>query len=119
MRAAGIRIAIDDFGTGYATLSQLLSLQFDRIKIDRSFVESLGEHTDSAVIVRAIIGLAEGLGLATTAEGIEDAATVALLQRSACTEGQGYLFGKAVPGSEIPDLLKHEMREAPKAAAVA
>ena len=61
LRAAGVRIALDDFGTGYATMSQLLSFRFDKIKIDRSFVNNLGSDADSEVIVRAIIGLANGL----------------------------------------------------------
>jgi len=108
LRAAGIRIAIDDFGTGYATMSQLLSLRFDRIKIDRSFVERLGRDPDSAVIVRAIIGLADGLGLATTAEGIEDGDTIALLRASGCMEAQGYVFGKAMPARDLPALLGRE-----------
>ncbi len=58
LRAAGVRIALDDFSTGYATMSQLLSFRFDKIKIDRSFVERLGNGQGSELIVRAIIGLA-------------------------------------------------------------
>ena len=73
LRAAGIRIALDDFGTGYSTLSQLLSFRLDKIKIDRSFVSRLNEGNDAQVIVRAILGLATGFGLTTTAEGVEDA----------------------------------------------
>ncbi len=72
LRGAGVHIALDDFGTGYATLSQLLALRLDKIKIDRSFVERLGKDNESAVVVRAIIGLANGFGLITTAEGIEE-----------------------------------------------
>jgi len=106
LRAAGVRIALDDFGTGYATMSQLLSLRFDKIKIDRSFVNSLGTDQGSEVIVRAIIGLAKGLGLTTTAEGIESASQLADLKANGCLEGQGYLFGKAMPASEIPALLR-------------
>ena len=106
LRAAGVRIALDDFGTGYATMSQLLSFRFDKIKIDRSFVERLGNGQGSEVIVRAIIGLAKGLGLATTAEGIETTAQLADLKADGCVEGQGYLFGKAIPAAAIPDLLR-------------
>jgi diguanylate cyclase (GGDEF)-like protein len=105
LRAAGVRIAIDDFGTGYATLSQLITLQFDKIKIDRSFVNRLGKDTESAVVVRAILGLAKGLGLTTTAEGIEDHVHLESLKASGCIEGQGYFFGKAIPASQIPALL--------------
>lgn len=106
LRQAGVRIALDDFGTGYATLSQLLSLQLDRIKIDRSFVDRLGKDKESTTIVRAILGLADGFGLATTAEGIEDADQLACLKANGCQEGQGYLFGKAVPANEIPSVLE-------------
>ena len=106
LRQAGVRIALDDFGTGYATLSQLLSLQLDRLKIDRSFVDRLGKDKESTTIVRAILGLANGFGLATTAEGIEDADQLACLKANGCKEGQGYLFGKAVPANEIPSVLE-------------
>jgi diguanylate cyclase (GGDEF)-like protein len=74
LRSVGVRIALDDFGTGYATLTQLLSFHLDKVKIDRSFVSHLDKSGNNLVIVRAILGLAEGLGLTTTAEGIEDAA---------------------------------------------
>jgi diguanylate cyclase (GGDEF)-like protein len=112
LREAGVRIALDDFGTGYATMSQLLSFRFDKIKIDRSFVDKLGSDANSEVIVRAIIGLARGLGLTTTAEGIETAAQLADLKREGCIEGQGYLFGKAVPASEIGSLLREHRNAA-------
>ena len=106
LRAAGVRIALDDFGTGYATMSQLLAFRFDKIKIDRSFVNNLGGQGEGEVIVRAIIGLAKGLGLVTTAEGIEKASQLADLKADGCMEGQGYLFGKAIPAEEIPALLQ-------------
>jgi diguanylate cyclase (GGDEF)-like protein len=105
LRQAGVRIALDDFGTGYATLSQLLSFHLDKIKIDRSFVSRLDKSEDSKVIVRAIIGLAKGFGLTTTAEGVEDAGQLAYLKANGCTEGQGYLFSKAVPATDIPALI--------------
>jgi diguanylate cyclase (GGDEF)-like protein len=106
LREAGVRIALDDFGTGYATLSQLLSFRLDRIKIDRSFVERLGKDVESDTIVRAILGLAKGFGLATTAEGIEDADQLASLRTNGCLEGQGYLFGKAIPPNQVQALLR-------------
>jgi diguanylate cyclase (GGDEF)-like protein len=108
LRQAGVRIALDDFGTGYATLSQLLSFRLDKIKIDQSFVSHLDDSADSRVIVRAILGLAKGFGLTTTAEGIEDAGQLAYLVANGCTEGQGYLFSKAVPAADIPALLDRE-----------
>ncbi len=110
LREAGVRIALDDFGTGYATLSQLLSLHVDKLKIDRSFVDRLGKDHESAVIVRAIIGLANGFGLTTTAEGIEDRSQLNYLKAQGCAEGQGYLFSKAVPAEEIPALLQRSRK---------
>ena len=106
LRVAGVRIALDDFGTGYATMVLLLAFRSDKIKIDRSFVNDLGGNGGGEVIVRAIIGLANGLGLVTTAEGIEKTSQLAGLRADGCMEGQGYLFGKAVPPSEIPALLQ-------------
>jgi diguanylate cyclase (GGDEF)-like protein len=108
LRQAGVRIALDDFGTGYATLSQLLSFRLDKIKIDRSFVSHLGDSADSRVIVRAILGIAKGFGLTTTAEGVEDACQLAYLVAHGCTEGQGHLFSNAVPAAAIPALLGRE-----------
>jgi diguanylate cyclase (GGDEF)-like protein len=105
LRQVGVRIALDDFGMGYATLSQLLSFHLDKIKIDRSFVSRLDKSEDSQVIVRAILGLAKGFGLTTTAEGVEDAGQLAFLKANGCTEGQGYLFSKAIPAIDIPSLI--------------
>jgi diguanylate cyclase (GGDEF)-like protein len=106
LRQSGIRIALDDFGTGYATLAQLRTLHLDKIKIDRSFVERLCQDNESMVIVRAILGLASGFGLTTTAEGIEDIEQLESLKANGCSEGQGYLFGKAVPAKSTLPLLK-------------
>jgi EAL domain-containing protein (putative c-di-GMP-specific phosphodiesterase class I) len=106
LRQAGVRIALDDFGTGYATLSQLLSLKLDRIKIDRSFVDRLGKDKESTTIVRAVLGLANGFELETTAEGIENDEQLAALNADGCLQGQGYLFSKAVPASEVQSLLE-------------
>jgi len=116
LRGAGVRVALDDFGTGYATLSQLLSLHLDKIKIDRSFVQRLGTDPESLVIVRAVIGLANGFGLTTTAEGVENADQLACLKANGCAEGQGYLFGKALPASEALALVKSKAPLAPVSA---
>jgi EAL domain-containing protein (putative c-di-GMP-specific phosphodiesterase class I) len=108
LRQAGVRIALDDFGTGYATLSQLLSLKLDRIKIDRSFVDRLGKDKESTTIVRAVLGLANGFELETTAEGVENDEQLTLLKADGCLEGQGYLFSKAVPANEVQRLLENQ-----------
>jgi diguanylate cyclase (GGDEF)-like protein len=106
LRQVGVRVALDDFGTGYATFSQLLSLQLGRIKIDRSFVDHLGKDKESTTIVRAVLGLASGFELETTAEGIENDEQHAALIAAGCLEGQGYLFSKAVPANEVQSLLE-------------
>jgi EAL domain-containing protein (putative c-di-GMP-specific phosphodiesterase class I) len=116
LRQAGVRIALDDFGTGYATLSQLLSFKFDRIKIDRSFVDRLGKDKESTTIVRAVLGLANGFDLETTAEGIENDEQLAALTADGCLEGQGYLFSKAVPANEVANVLAN-LKSKPRAVA--
>jgi EAL domain-containing protein (putative c-di-GMP-specific phosphodiesterase class I) len=106
LRDAGIRIALDDFGTGYATLSQLLAFRIDRIKIDRRFVSRLCKESSSAIIVRAILGLATEFELATTAEGIEDLEQLVALKANGCNAGQGHFFANAVPVEKIPNVLQ-------------
>jgi len=93
LRNQGIRISLDDFGTGYSSLAQLRTLPFDRIKIDRSFVSTLGRSKDSATIVEAISSLGRGLDLPITAEGIENAEVLELLRQYGAFKGQGYLYG--------------------------
>lgn len=99
----GVRLAMDDFGTGYSSLGQLSRLPFDRIKIDRSLV---GGTAKERAIVRAIATLGEGIGMATLAEGIETSTQLANAEADGCNAVQGYLFGAAVPPSQIPDLLQ-------------
>jgi diguanylate cyclase (GGDEF)-like protein/PAS domain S-box-containing protein len=94
LRTAGIRVALDDFGTGYASLRMVKELAVDRLKIDRSFVMALASAPESGRYVSAIIGLARALGLGTTAEGIEDAATMRRIAAMGCDLGQGYYFGR-------------------------
>lgn len=105
LRAIGIRIAMDDFGTGYSSLSYLNSFPFDKIKIDRSFVQDAGGRASARAIVRAIASLGASLGIATTAEGVETAAQMAALRRDGCTEAQGYLISRPVPVSQVGAIL--------------
>jgi diguanylate cyclase (GGDEF)-like protein len=100
LKNQGITISLDDFGTGYSSLTQLQALPFDRIKIDRSFVLSMTENEESAAIVCAIMSLAASLRLPVTAEGIETGAIHKSLQALGCAQGQGWLFGRALPASE-------------------
>lgn len=112
LRRLGVRISMDDFGTGYSSLSYLRKFSFDKIKIDRSFVNEI-DDTDTAAIVRAIVGLGSRLGIAITAEGVETAAQLELLRREGCTEVQGFLVSPAVPPERVPDLLgRADMRVA-------
>ncbi|WP_081987911.1 EAL domain-containing protein [Sphingomonas sp. 37zxx] len=94
LKNQGVKLALDDFGTGYSSLAHLRALPFDRIKIDKSFVTSINESTDSAAIVTAIVSLGESLNLPVTAEGIEDAAIEARLKAMNCAKGQGWFYGK-------------------------
>ena len=113
LHAAGIRIALDDFGTGYSSLSQLSKFQFDRIKIDRSFVSAFEGDSMQRKIVRAIITLGAGLGVSTTAEGIEKESQRTSLRTLGCQHGQGYLFGRAMAANEALSLI--EVRGSDKA----
>ena len=89
LRALGVRISIDDFGTGYSSLSYLRSFPFDKIKIDRSFVQDLDSNHDGQAIMRSIISLGMGLGVTITAEGVETEAELSCLRAEGCHEGQG------------------------------
>ncbi len=94
LHEAGVMIVVDDFGTGLASLVNLRRMPVDRIKIDRSFVAGLDEEAGSATaIVRAIIGLGDGLGKPVIAEGIETAAQARQLTDMGCALGQGFLYG--------------------------
>ena len=97
LKALGVRIAMDDFGTGYSSLSYLQSFPFDKIKIDQSFISNLGHNSQSATIVRAVIGLARGLDLPVLAEGVETKEQLAFLAKESCDEIQGFLIGRPLP----------------------
>ena len=116
LRNIGVRIVLDDFGTGYSSLNHLRELQFDKIKIDRSFVQTMHDHDESRKIIDAILSLGQSLGLPTTAEGIEDEEHLAWLAQHGCTYGQGFLFGKAVPAREVLACLAGDARDARRTA---
>ena len=106
LRALGTRIAMDDFGTGYSSLSYLRKFPFDKIKIDQSFVRDLPDSADAMAIVRAVTGLGSSLGMATTAEGVENSDQLARLRAEGCCEAQGFLFSPPRPAREIPEILR-------------
>lgn len=103
---AGISIALDDFGTGYSSLYHLRNFKFDKIKIDRSFIGAMGSENESAAIVKALIGLGAGLGLAITAEGIEQPEQRDSLLLQGCKQGQGFLFSHAIPARQTSRFIR-------------
>ena len=106
LREAGFTIVLDDFGTGYSSLSYLRKFEVDKIKIDRSFVQHLGDASDSANIVSAVLALGQAMGLEVAAEGVETAEQQTFLRIAGCKEMQGYYFSKAVPADELPRILE-------------
>jgi Amt family ammonium transporter len=101
LRAAGIRLVVDDFGTGYSSLAYLNRLPLDELKIDIQFVRDLEVRQDSREIVKAIIGMAGGLGLAVVAEGVETEGQRDILIRLGCPAAQGFLMSRPLPREEI------------------
>lgn len=101
----GVRIAMDDFGTGYASLGYLQKFRFDKIKIDKSFVDGLGTDLNAAAIVRAVVGLSEALGLTINAEGVENDEQIALLRAYGCHEMQGFRYWAPMPAQDLHQLI--------------
>ncbi len=116
LRALGVRIAMDDFGTGYSSLSYLRRFPFDKIKIDRSFVQDMSDADGSTAIVRAVTDLSHGLGMSTTAEGVETAEQLAFLREQGCVEAQGYLISRPRPAADVPAMLRHGLPDLAAAA---
>jgi diguanylate cyclase (GGDEF)-like protein len=106
LQRLGITVCLDDFGTGYSSLYHLRELKFDKVKIDRSFVQSTAQNGDSQKIIDAILGLTKSLGLPVVAEGIENSSTLQHLRLKGCEYGQGYYFAKAMCGDDARALLK-------------
>jgi len=105
LRARGVRLAVDDFGTGYSSLSYLRRFSIDVLKIDQSFVRQITTLPGETVIVTAVIGMGRSLNLRVIAEGVETQEELAFLQARDCDEGQGYYFGRPMPGPEFARLL--------------
>ena len=105
LKAAGIRIAMDDYGTGYASLATLKAFPFDKIKIDRAFIDSLDTDLQSAAIVRSTLILGKALAIPVLAEGVESEAHFAFLRKEGCDEVQGFLFGRPMPVEDINRLI--------------
>ena len=106
LREAGFRIALDDFGTGYSSLNYLSNFPVDKIKIDRSFTQSLGVAENSTAIVESVVRLGHAMGLTVTAEGVETDGQMSALAEAGCNQLQGYLFSQAVPPDQIALMLR-------------
>ncbi|RFB96889.1 diguanylate cyclase [Rhizobium leguminosarum bv. trifolii] len=105
LKERDIRISMDDFGTGYSSLSYLSSFPFDKIKIDKSFVNDIADNKEAHAIMHAIILLGDALGMRVTVEGVETAAQLALLECEECDEIQGYHISPPRPALDVPHLL--------------
>jgi diguanylate cyclase (GGDEF)-like protein len=117
LRAIGVRIALDDFGTGYSSLSYLQRFAFDKIKIDRCFINDIAGPSGSSSIVQAVVNIAAARSMTTTAEGVETEEQQRLLRMLGCAEMQGYLFSPAKPAAEIKKLFSAHRQRVVTAAA--
>jgi EAL domain-containing protein (putative c-di-GMP-specific phosphodiesterase class I) len=114
LRDLGIKIAIDDFGTGYSSFGRLRNFAVDRLKIDRSFVTSIGDGTDDRAIAAAIIAMSRSLHIDVTAEGVENFPQLAFLQEQDCKDAQGFLLSRPLHADAARELLRrvHEAGDA-------
>jgi diguanylate cyclase (GGDEF)-like protein len=108
LRSLGVRIALDDFGTGYSSLSYLQSFPFDKLKIDRSFIQNLLTRDGATAIVHAITELANALGIETTAEGVEETAQLMELRAHGCSSVQGFLFAEPMTVADVERLFRED-----------
>ncbi|HEU4740921.1 MAG TPA: EAL domain-containing protein [Meiothermus sp.] len=114
LRTMGVRISIDDFGTGHSSLGLLRSLLINALKIDRSFVAGLPGSRSDTTLVKAVLAIADALGLDVVVEGIETEAQQQTLRKLGCRIGQGYAFARPLPAGEIPGLLSTGARAKPE-----
>jgi diguanylate cyclase (GGDEF)-like protein/PAS domain S-box-containing protein len=101
LRALGLRVVLDDFGTGYSSMSYLRQFPFDKIKIDKAFIQGIESDEEAAAIVDAILVLARGLRMRVTAEGVETEAQLSHLRNRECQQVQGFLLGRPIPAAEL------------------
>jgi CheY-like chemotaxis protein len=105
LAALGVSLSIDDFGTGYSSLSYLKQFPVDELKIDKSFVQGLGEDPNDTAIVAAIVAMAHALDLCVVAEGVETSDQLDRLRTLGCEQAQGYLFARPQPGPDVAGFL--------------
>jgi EAL domain-containing protein (putative c-di-GMP-specific phosphodiesterase class I)/GGDEF domain-containing protein len=111
-RSLGVSISIDDYGTGQSSLAYLQKMPATELKIDKSFVQTIGEDRRNAIMVRSTVALAHELGMKVVAEGVEDAACLALLAEMGCDTAQGYHISRPIPADALAELLQERSREA-------
>ncbi len=109
LRVLGVRVALDDFGTGYSSLNYLRKFPFDKVKIDKSFVDDIAANPQSRAIVRAILELTAALGMTTVAEGVETLSQLFELRALGCDEVQGYVVSAAIGAASVPDYLGFDL----------
>ena len=119
LKQMGVRFAMDDFGTGYSSLSYLRRFAFDKIKIDRSFLQNLTDSKEAEQIIRTIVSLGRNLGMRVTAEGVETPRQLKFLAEVGCDEIQGYLIGRPQPAAQVPVTLAEHNGQAAAAIEVA
>jgi EAL domain-containing protein (putative c-di-GMP-specific phosphodiesterase class I) len=114
LKSIGVCLSIDDFGTGYSSLSRIQRLPVDSLKVDRTFISTMGDNSDSQEIVKLVIAMAHTLNLRVVAEGTEKEEQISILKRLKCEMAQGYFFSRPGPADTIGDLLRnpHESRAA-------
>ncbi len=113
LKELGVRIAIDDFGTGYSSLAYLRQFPADALKIDRSFIGGIATSKASVALVHTLVALGKALDMETLAEGIEDQAQLATLQREHCDQGQGFLFSRPLDVDAVEQFLGAAQATAP------
>jgi diguanylate cyclase (GGDEF)-like protein len=106
LKSAGFMLSVDDFGTGYSSMSYLKRFPIHALKIDRSFIQELPGNLDDAAITKAIVSMAQSLGLAIVAEGVETTGQMEFLRENGCKVSQGFFFGRAVPADQVVALIK-------------
>jgi EAL domain-containing protein (putative c-di-GMP-specific phosphodiesterase class I) len=116
LRAIGVCIALDDFGTGYSSLSYLHRFTFDKVKIDKSFVQAQQHDTRARAVLEAVFSMSSSLGLSVTAEGVETEDQLRSLRAQGCTEVQGFLLGRPMPACEVAGFAERTAGRARQAA---
>ncbi len=113
LKSLGVSIAMDDFGTGYSSLSYLRRFPFDKLKIDRNFIQDIGQNEEANAIVHAVINLGKSLGMRANAEGVETFLQADILRLEGCDELQGYFFSKPIPAEDLEQMLKKGISKKP------